>query len=96
VRTETDSGALSLALRAKKGHLQTTMTYIFRCILLWSLLVERGKLALIDDPSVPMLRIFAAGYELNWQGHGLEIWGELPWTIRVSDILVQEGLRKPT
>jgi len=71
-----------------------TMEALFRAILLWSLLVDRKQLALEDDPSVPLLSVFAAGYSLKWVSHGLEIWGEVPWTIDPSELMRRAEVRR--
>ena len=67
------------------------MEALFRAILMWSLLVARKELALEDDPSVPLRAAFAAGYSLKWGSHGLEIWGEVPWTIDPSELMRRAG-----
>lgn len=87
-----DVEALNEAVRAKGGQTSIAMTGLYRAILLWSLLVDRGELSLEADPSVPMLAIFEAGYWLNQVSHGLEIWGEVPWTINPGDVLRHAGL----
>jgi len=93
-RIEHDVTGLCEDLRKRVYVDFITMEALFRAILMWSLLVDRKELALDDDPSVPLLAVFAAGYSLKWVSHGLEIWGELPWTIDPGDVLRRAGLSK--
>lgn len=93
-RIEQDVTGLCEDLRKRVYVDFITMVALFRAILLWSLLVDRKELALEGDPSVPLLAVFAAGYSLKWVSHGLEIWGELQWTINPGDVLRRAGLSK--
>ena len=87
-----DSSAVFFHLKARRVHVSSTTSACFEAIPLWSLLVERQRVALADDPSIPLLRIFGAGYSLNFVGHGLEIWGELPWTIDPVQVIGRAGV----
>ena len=92
-RVEHDASELREHLEERQTYASfITMSPLFRLILMWSHLVDRNELSLDDDPSVPLLAIFAAGYSLKWVSHGLEIWGEVPWAVDPTQVLRRAGL----
>ncbi len=71
--------AIRNAAQTRRERVESTTMDLVPLILGWALAVESGKIAAAVDPGVPLMDLFAAGFQLQFSDVGVEIHYSTGW-----------------
>ncbi len=82
-----------IAVRTRHAGLQridATTKKLVELILAWALAVDEGTLAADEDPGVPVLEMFEAGYTVHYSHDGIELRYATGW--KIAPVPVREDV----
>lgn len=88
-RIAAEAEALWTAARERGERVEAATRKLVTFVLAWARAADAGTLDVADDPSAPLLDLFAAGFQVNYTTAGIELhyatgWNTAPVPARAS------------